>query len=217
MNVTVVLVDDHTIVRDGLRALLDKDDAMEVVGEAADGRSAVRLARDLSPDIVIMDVAMSDLNGIEATRQIVAEMPRVKVLALSMYSDRVFVSEMLKAGASGYLLKDCAFDELTHAIGTVMAHRIYLSPGISDVVVADYLERLSKDGDSVSSVLSSREREVLQLLAEGKTTKDIAGKLHVSSKTIDTHRQQIMAKLGVHSIAELTKYAISQGLSALDI
>ena len=215
MSVSVVLVDDHTIVRDGLRALLDKNPTMVVVGEAADGRSAVRLAKDMSPDVVIMDVAMSDLNGIEATRQIMAEAPRVKVLALSMYSDRVFVSEMLKAGASGYLLKDCAFDELAHAIETVMAGRIYLSPGISDVVVADYLERLEHDGESASSLLTPREREVLQLLAEGKSTKQIAARLQVSSKTIDTHRQQLMAKLGVHSIAELTKYAISQGLSAL--
>lgn len=215
MRIKVLLVDDHKIVVDGLRALLGKTPDIEVVGEAVDGRAAVRLVRELSPEVVIMDVGMPDLNGIEATRQILSDSAAVKIVALSMHSDRRFVVEMLKAGASGYLLKDCAFDELVRAIRAVVLQQIYLSPMITDVVVKDYLNNL-KEMPSAFSILTTREREVLQLLAEGKSTKNIASILHVSVKTVETHRQQIMKKLKRYSVAELTKFAIQEGLVSLE-
>jgi DNA-binding NarL/FixJ family response regulator len=216
MNVRILLVDDHKITRQGLRSLLEKEDDMKVIEEAEDGRTAVRLVRELKPDLVIMDVSMPDMNGMEATRQIIAESPAVKVVALSMHSDTLFATEMLKSGASGYLLKDCAFEELTRAIRSVMDGKTYLSPTISSVVVEDYLHRLSKTDFSNADVLTNREREVLQLLAEGKSTKQIALKLHISVKTVETHRRQIMEKLDIHSVAELTKYAIRKGFTSLE-
>jgi DNA-binding NarL/FixJ family response regulator len=211
----VLLADDHKIVRDGLRNLLEKHADIMVAGEAEDGREALQLARKLSPDVIIMDIAMPDLNGIEATRQIVAEFPGIKVVALSMHSDKRFVSEMLKAGASAYLLKDCAFEELITAIRTIMKGKIYLSPGIAGVVIEDYIRKDSKAESTVFSLLSDREREVLQLMAEGKTTKEVAAHLNLSIKTVETHRTNIMTKLNIHSIAELTKYAIREGLTSL--
>jgi DNA-binding NarL/FixJ family response regulator len=159
---------------------------------------------------------MPDLNGIEATRQILANNPEVKVIALSMHSAKRFVVEMLKAGSSGYLLKDCAFEELALAIRTVIANKVYVSPGITDMMIKDYVYNLSKTEFSVTSILTSREREVLQLLAEGKTTKQIALSLNVSVKTIETYRQQLMHKLNLHSVAELTKYAIREGITSLE-
>ena len=215
MSIGVFLVDDHKFIRDGLRTLLEKNPAIKVVGEAEDGRSAVRLADKLKPDIVILDVAMPDLNGIEAARQIIADNPDVKVIALSMHSDRRFVAEMLKAGASAYLSKDYVFDELESVIRTVMADKIYLSPDISGVVVENYVRQTAKPESSAFSVLSDREREVLQLLAEGKTAKEIAEKLNVSIKTVETHRTNIMNKLDIHRLAELTKYAVREGLTSL--
>ena len=215
MGVKVLLADDHKIVRDGLRTLLEKNAEVKVVGEAEDGRTAVQLAKKLSPDIVIMDVAMPDLNGIEATRQVVAEHPGVKVIAVSMHSDKRFVAEMLKAGASAYLSKDYAFDELEKVIRTVMANKVYLSPDISGVVVESYVRHTPKPESTAFSLLSDREREVLQLVAEGKTAKEIAEHLHVSIKTIETHRTNIMTKLNIHRVAELTKYAIREGLTTL--
>jgi two-component system, NarL family, response regulator NreC len=211
----VLLADDHKIVRDGLRTLLEKHADIMVAGEAEDGREALQLARKLSPDVVVMDIAMPDLNGIEATRQILSEYPGIKIVALSMHSDKRFVSEMLKAGASAYLLKDCAFEELITAIRTVMKGKIYLSPGIAGVVLEDYIRTDRSSGLSVFSQLSDREREVLQLMAEGKTTKEVAAHLNVSIKTVETHRTNIMTKLDIHSIAELTKYAIREGLTTL--
>jgi DNA-binding NarL/FixJ family response regulator len=216
MSIRILLADDHRITRQGLRSLLDNQSDMEVVAEAEEGRTAVRLAKELSPDVVIMDVSMPDLNGIEATRQILDRSPGTKVVALSMHSDTLFVSEMLKSGASGYMLKDCAFEELERAIRTVVAGKTYLSPSISGVVVDDYLHRLSKGNLAGDDVLTNREKEVLQLLAEGKSTKQIALKLHVSVKTIETHRRQIMEKLDLHSVAELTKYAIRKGYTSLE-
>jgi len=215
MGVKVLLADDHKIVRDGLRTLLEKNAEVKVVGEAEDGRTAVQLAKKLSPDIVIMDVAMPDLNGIEATRQVVAEHPGVKVIAVSMHSDKRFVAEMLKAGASAYLSKDYAFDELEKVIRTVMANKVYLSPDISGVVVESYVRHTPKPESTAFSLLSDREREVLQLVAEGKTAKEIAEHLHVSIKTVETHRTNIMTKLNIHRVAELTKYAIREGLTTL--
>ncbi len=215
MAIKVLIADDHQIVRQGLRTLLEREPDLEVVAEAENGRSTVRLVRERHPEVVIMDVAMPDLNGIEATRQIISEMPKVKVIALSMYADRRFVSNMLKAGASGYLLKDCASEELVRAIRVVLAHKTFLSPGVADIVVKDYVQTPLGPEASVFNILSNREREVLQLMAEGKSTNQIAELLHVSVKTVETHRQQMMQKLKMHSVAELTKYAIREGLTTL--
>ncbi len=217
MNIRIIIADDHQIVRQGLSTLLAKEPDMEVVAEAENGRKAVQLTKEMSPHVVIMDVNMPDLNGIEATRQILHANPGVRVIALSMHTDRRFVVNMLKAGASGYLLKDCAFEELAQAIRLVMANKTYLSPGVSDIVIKDYVQGLSAPGSSAFSVLTAREREVLQLMAEGKSTSQIAEHLHISVKTVETHRQQVMHKLGIHSIAELTKYAIREGLTSLDV
>ncbi|MCP4716075.1 MAG: response regulator transcription factor [Deltaproteobacteria bacterium] len=216
MGIEILLADDHKIIREGLRSLIESESGMKVVGEADNGRTAVQLALQRVPDIVIMDVSMSELNGIEATRQIIADMPAIKIIALSMHADKRFVSNMLKAGASGYMLKDCAFDELSQAIKTVLDNRTFLSPGITTVVIEDYINHLSSDASPVPTVLTAREREVLQLIAEGGSTKEIAFGLNVSVKTIETHRRQIMDKLHIHSIAELTKYALREGLTSLD-
>jgi len=215
-NVKILLADDHKIVRDGLRTLIDSEPGMEVVAEAEDGRSAVRLSQDLLPDVIIMDIAMPDMNGIDATRVIIRENPRVKVIALSMYSDRRFVSGMLEAGASGYLLKDCAFEELVRAIRSVVSHQTYLSPKIAGIVVNRYIGKSPRTESSVFTNLTQREREVLQVLSEGMTTKEIAFHLNVSVKTVETHRRNIMEKLNIHSISELVKYAIREGLTSLE-
>ncbi len=217
MSIRILLADDHKIVRDGLRALLKNQSGMEVIAEAGDGRSTVQMVQELLPNVVIMDIAMPDMNGIEATRQITATAPNVKIVALSMHSDKRFVAEMLKAGASGYLLKDCAFEELDNAIRAVIANRIYLSPKLADIIIKDYTRLFPKTEFSVFSILTFREREVLQLLAEGKTTKEISSSLNISAKTVETYRKQLMDKLDIHSIAELTKYAVREGLTSLDI
>ncbi len=217
MKLRVVLADDHQVIREGLRTLIEEQSDMEVVAEAANGREAIRLCGEMKPQVVVMDVAMPDLNGIEATRQIMAECPTTKVLALSMHADKHYAAGMLGAGAAGYVLKDCAFEELADAIRRVATGGSYLSPEIEGVVLRDYVERLSGEGGpSAFSVLTDREREVLQLVAEGHTTKQIADRLHVSVKTIESHRQNIMDKLEIRSIAELTKYAIREGLTSLD-
>ncbi len=216
MKTRIIIADDHMIVRQGLATLLAKEPDMEVVAEAENGREVVQLVKDLRPDVVIMDVNMPDLNGIEATRQVLAAFPETKIIALSMHADRRFVVNMLKAGSSGYLLKDCAFEELAAAIRLVMANKTYLSPGVSNVVIQDYVQGMSAPRSSAFTMLTPREREVLQLMAEGKPTGQIAEQLHISVKTVETHRQQIMHKLGIHSIAELTKYAIREGLTSLE-
>jgi len=213
MSTKVLIADDHQIVREGLRTMLEKEHDIKVVGEAEDGRMTLRLAWELVPDVIIMDVAMPDLNGIEATRQIIAELPTVKIIALSMHDDRRFVLNMLKAGAAGYMLKDCAFKDLAKAIRVVMANKTYLSHEIADIVVKDYLANSSPGESSVFQLLSPREREVLQLIAEGKTSGQIADNLHISVKTVESHRQQIMIKLKIKTVAELTKYAIREGLT----
>jgi two-component system, NarL family, response regulator NreC len=215
MSIRILLADDHGIVREGLKALIEKEQGMEVVGEAAEGRSAVRLAAKLKPAVVLIDVSMPDLNGIDAARQILAADPGIKVLALSMHRDKRYVGEMLKAGAAGYLLKDMAFEEVTRAIRAVVEGQIYLSRGIVGVVVEDYVHCLAS-APAEDTGLTPREREILQLIAEGRSTKEVAGALHVSVKTIETHRRQIMEKLDVHSVAELTKYAIRHGLTSLE-
>jgi DNA-binding NarL/FixJ family response regulator len=216
MTIRIVIADDHRIIREGLCSLLSAEPDLEVAGQAENGRKAVRLARDLSPEMVLLDVSMPDLNGIEAAGQIAVECPRVKVIALSMHKDEHFVAGMLLAGAAGYLLKDCCFDELVGAIRSVMRGGLYLSPGITPLVVKRYIAHLMEKGDLLRRPLSSREREVLQLVAEGKTTKDIATVLYVSEKTVETHRRQIMRKLRLNTIADLTKYAVRIGATSLE-
>jgi DNA-binding NarL/FixJ family response regulator len=216
MTTGIILADDHRILRDGLRAIIEKQPDMEVLGEAENGRDAVELVHVKKPDIVIMDISMPDMNGIEATRRIIAACPETKVLALSMHADRRYVMEMLQAGAAGYILKDAASEELVHALNAIRDGHKYLCHKIADVVLRDYMDLASKQVKSAFSLLSPREREVLQLIAEGKSTKDIASLLRVSVKTVETYRKQMMDKLGMHSIAELTKYAIREGLITLD-
>jgi DNA-binding NarL/FixJ family response regulator len=216
----ILLADDHKIIRDGLRSLLDKVPDIEVVGEAENGRAAMAMCREVSPDIVVMDIGMKELNGIDATRQIIAECPGVRVIALSMHSDRQYVAEMLRAGASGYLVKDSAFDDLVDAVRAVSAGRIYLARDVTGVVVGDYVKHLTGTApmprEGSGRALSPREREVLQLTAEGKSTKEIAAALTLSVKTVETHRRQIMEKLGIYNLAGLIKYAMRQGLASLD-
>lgn len=216
MSIRVLIVDDHKIMREGLRSLLEREDDLEVVGEADTGRQAIQSVRDAAPDLVLMDLTMPEMNGIEATRRIIGEFPEVRVLALSMHSDRRFIEEALAAGAQGFLLKDCAFDELIGAIREVVADRFYLSPRIAGVVVKDYLGKRGRPEPSPTVRLTPREREVLQLVAEGKNTKEVAFALNVSVKTVETQRTQIMKKLKMSSVAELTKYAIREGLTTLD-
>ena len=212
MSIRIILADDHAIVRHGLSRSFQQEEDLEVIAQAKDGRSTVQLARELSPDVVVMDISMPDLNGIEATRQITRESPQVKVIALSMHSSRKYVTEMFKAGASGYLLKNCDFEELADAVRIVAGGKTYISPSISDVVVQDYVNG-SVEENSAFSVLTRREREVVQLLAEGKTTKQVALCLYISPKTVEVHRLNIMNKLNMDSIAKLTKYAIQEGLT----
>jgi len=216
MSVRIILADDHKIMREGLRALLAKQKEIEVIAEADSGRGVIELCSQLHPDVVVIDISMPDLNGIDAARQITRQAPDIKVIALSMHSDKKYVKEMLAAGASGYLLKDAAFEELGMAIATVLKNKTYLSPQITDTVVKDYVNENVPQNSIASTALSAREREVLQLIAEGKSTRDIAAKLYVSVKTIETHRKQIMDKLGLNSIAELTKYAIREGLTSVE-
>jgi two-component system response regulator NreC len=215
MTIQVLLADDHKIVRDGLRVLIERCHDMQVIAEAEDGRKALQLARKHKPDVVIMDISMPDLNGIDATRQILEEVPGAKVIALSMHSDKQFVDGMLRAGAVGYLLKDCAADELIQCIRIVLSGRICLSPGITGFLVNEYLHPTRDEVLAPRSELSVREREVLQMIAEGRSTKDIANSLHISIKTVETHRKNIMGKANLHSVAELTKYAIRNGLTSV--
>ena len=216
MSQRIIIADDHKIFREGLTLLLKSLKDVEVLGEAEDGRSLVEMVKKMRPDMVILDVAMPGMNGIEAANQISAIDDNIKLLALSMHSDSRFVKQMLQAGAEGYLLKDCAFDELTMAIQTINKNQIYLSPGITNLVVKDYLQNNMKENANSGNVLTSREREVLQLLAEGNSTQEIANLLNISGKTVETHRRQIMTKLDLHSIAELTKYAIREGITILE-
>jgi two-component system, NarL family, response regulator NreC len=214
-QISILLADDHTVLRSGLRNLFDQQKDMRIVGEADDGRKAVEMAKETSPNVVVMDISMPELNGVEATRQIVSEVPGAKVIALSAHTDRRFVVEALKAGAVGYLPKVAPFEELTTAIRTVASGKIYLSPRVANVVIEDYVRGGSPEQSSAFSTLSPREREVLQLIAEGFATKEVARHLHVSVKTVETHRARTMEKLKLDSVAELTKYAIREGITSL--
>ena len=213
MSIKIILADDHKIMRDGLRSLIEKQSDMTVVGEADNGRIALQLCQKLQPDIVVMDIGMPDLNGIEATSQIIGSKIATKVIALSMYSDKSFVSKMLMAGASGYLLKDCAVDELILAIKTVIENKVYISPAVAGTVIAEYKRYCPVTEELEAPTLTTREKEVLQLMAEGISTKKIASHLNVSIKTVETYRQQIMRKLNLFTVAELTKYAIREGIT----
>jgi len=222
MSIRIVVADDHPVIREGLRALIETQPNMELVGEAGDGRTAVELAETLRPDVMVLDISMPDLNGIEAARQVLARCPQVKVIALSMHRDLASISKMLEAGASAYMLKTSGFAEIAHAIELVAEGHSYLAADIAGTVVTDYVRRLA-DGQQAAgqqatgAILTDREREVLQLLAEGRSTKQIAGHLHVSVKTVITHRQHIMDKLGFGSMADLVKYAIREGITSLEI
>lgn len=215
MAISIILADDHRMMREGLRTLLERQPGTSVVAEAEDGRQAVKLCIQLRPDLVLMDISMPELNGIEATRQITRAAPKTKVVALSMQTDRRFVADMLAAGASGYLLKDSAFEELVRAVEVIGQGHTYLSPAIATTVVEDFVRRPERERGSMARVLSGREREVLQLLAEGWPTRRIAEKLAVSTKTVETHRSNIKSKLKLKSLAELTKYAVREGLTSL--
>jgi DNA-binding NarL/FixJ family response regulator len=215
MAIRVLLADDHQLLRQGMRSMLANNARFKVVGEAENGRSAVELSLQLVPDVVVMDISMPDLNGIDATRRIKQKCPGIQVLALSAHADRRFVAQMLAAGASGYLLKDCACDELCRAVSAVAKKQVYLSPAVTGDMVDVYLGRSAQSAGGGPGPLTSRQREVLQLVAEGLNTKRIAARLHVSVKTIETHRAQIMQKLDCQSVAELTKHAIRQGITSL--
>lgn len=215
MAVNIILADDHTLFREGLLTILNNELEFNVIAQADNGREVVKLARKMDVDVIVMDIAMPELNGIEATVQVLHENPNLKVVALSMHSDRHFVTGMLKAGAKGYLLKDCAGSELIKAVREVLQDRYYISEEISTSVLNDYVGKLVSE-EETQSELSSREREVLQLIAEGKATTEIAETLFISVKTVEAHRAKIKAKLKLNSIPELTKYAIREGLTSLE-
>ncbi|MGA7411240.1 MAG: response regulator transcription factor [Bryobacteraceae bacterium] len=204
----ILLADDHTIVRQGLKLILSSHGDLQVIGEAANGREVLELAEKLKPDVILMDVAMPELNGIEATRRLREVSPRTKVLVLSMHKEAVYVREILKAGARGYILKDAIDTELISAIQAVARGDGYISPAISGTLLSDYRQNITNPLD----LLSSREREVLQLIAEGKTNKEVATRLNLSVYTVDSHRGKIMEKLNLHSTGELVRFAVKQGL-----
>ena len=214
-HIRILLADDHKILRDGLKELLNQNCDMQVVAEAADGSEAVRLAREFRPDVIVMDLMMPVMNGIEATRLIAASCPATRVVALSMYSDSRFVLETLKAGALGFLLKDCAFDDLVEAVRAAAAGRVFLAPPLSKTVAEIYVNELKgvpQEHQEQEGALSPRELEVLRLLVKGNTNKEVAALLHLSSKTVANHRHNIMKKLGVKNAVELTTYAINKRL-----
>lgn len=208
----ILVADDHTLVRAGLTSLIARLPEMEVVGEAADGRQALRMVRDLLPDMVLMDIAMPGLNGLEAAERIHGIHPQTKIIILSMHASEEYVAQALKAGASGYLLKDAATSELEMALKSVAAGQFYLSPAISRQVVDNYL----RGGPTGVELLTPRQREILQLVAEGKSTRDIAETLHLSVKTVETHRAQLMERLDIHDVAGLIRYALRKGLISAD-
>jgi len=213
MAIRILIADEHRIVREAIISMLENEGDIQVIGEAEDGRTAVEMALELRPDIIIIETSLPSLNGIEATRQIIGTFPDIKIIALSGHSDNRSVYEMLRAGAMGYVPKQCAFSELISAIRNVISNKVYMSTQISGIVVEGYLNRQSDSENSPYSVLTAREREVLQLIAEGKSTKVIARELFVSVKTVEWHRSQLMKKLRMQSVAEIVKYAIREGLT----
>jgi len=218
MSIRILLADDHRILREGLRSLLAQQPDMQVAGEAASGEDALTLARRLRPDVVIMDVVLPGIDGVETTRRICSELPGTRVIGLSMHSDRRYVSQMLRAGALGYLVKDSAFEELNQAVRAVVAGKPYLSAVITGALVDDFVRQTSAPARPTASpleALTTRETEVLRLLADGKRVKEIATILAISVKTVESHRQNIMDKLEIHSTIELTRYALREGLASI--
>ena len=216
MKIKILLADDHAILRDGLSRSFEQEKDITIAGQAQDGYEAIEMAKELIPDVVIMDIGMTGLNGIETTRRIIQNCPNVKIIGLSMHSSDKYVREMFKAGATGYLLKNCSFDELIEAIKAVMEGKTYISPLISDMINKEFTSKPEVE-KSVFSILSQREREVLQLLSEGKSTKQIGQKLHLSPKTVEAHRLRMMDKLQIDNVAQLTKYAIQEGLTEVEM
>ncbi len=216
MGTTILLVDDHRVLRETLRDTLSIQEDFEVVGEAGDGRTAVNLCRELDPDIAVVDIQLPEMNGVEATRQIAAESPDTRVIALTMHVSRKHIADMFEAGVSGYVIKESAFEELASAIRTVASGKTYLSPEIAGTAMDDYIRRLTGGDGKRLSPLGPREREVLQLLAEGKSIKETARRMDLSRKTVENHRRSIMEKLGIDNLAGLVKYAIREGLASLD-
>lgn len=215
MAIKIILTDDHAMIRAGIKSLIERDTDYEVVAEATNGRETVSMVQKLKPDVVVMDISMPDLNGVEATRQIKEIDNDIRIIALSVHKEVSFVRHMLKVGADAYLVKHSEFDELAEAIRTVLQGKTYLSPSISDLVINDYLKHLPEKDAQVFTRLSSREQEVLQMLVEGKSKKEIAETLYLSVKTIDSHRQNIMHKLGIDNFSDLVRYAIREGISEL--
>ncbi len=214
-KIKILLADDHKILRHGLKKSLEGENDMIVSSEAENGRAAIKLAERFRPDLVIMDINMPDLNGMESTKQIISDNPDIKVIALSMHSDRHYVMGMLKAGASGFLLKTSSFEELSYAIRSVASGKTYLSPDITGIIVESAITSLKNDHTTLFSKLTTREREILQLITEGMKSTDIANHLNISKKTVDTHRCHLMSKLKLKTVAELTKYAIREGITSL--
>ena len=217
MTIRILIADNHTLFSQGLRSLAETQSDFEVIGEVSDGREAVAISRELQPDVVLMDVVMPGLNGLDATRQIRQEAPDTRVLALSMHVDKRYVLGMLEAGASGYLAKDAAFEEVARALRAVAAGHVYLAPNVAGLVVEDFTRRTSSPSSpSAPAALSPREREVLQLLAEGLPASRIARQLHISVKTVETHRRNILGKLELDTVADLVRYAIREGITSLE-
>jgi two-component system response regulator NreC len=215
-NIKVLVADDHTILRQGIKALLDNQAGIEVIGEAKDGREALTLIERLLPDVILMDIAMPGLNGLEATRRIKKKFPGIKVLVLTMYTNEEYVFQILNAGANGYLVKETAFQDLISAIKAVYRDEAFMSPSISKKVINRYTQRVRKANDPTCDILTTREREILQLIAEGSSSKKIAEALFISPKTVETHRTHIMDKLNIHNRTDLIKYAIRTGIVAID-
>lgn len=217
MTTKILLADDHGIIREGLRLLLDQQKDMEVIGEASNGMEAVELVKKLKPDVIVMDVSMPQLNGINAAKEIIDENPKIRILALSAHANKTFITDMLRAGVSGYILKDGMADELINAVRTIRDNQQYLSPKAATIVISEYISKNNAEhGTSLLSKLTDKERKLIQLLSENMSNKQAARLLHVSVKTIDARRRTIMEKLAITGIADLTKFAIREGITTVD-
>ncbi len=215
-KIKVLVADDHTILRQGIKALLDNQEGIEVIGEAKDGREALAIIEETLPDVVLMDIAMPGLNGLEATRRIKKKFPRMKVLVLTMYTNEEYIFQILNAGANGYLVKETAFQDLISAIKAVYKNEAFMSPSISKKVINSYIKKAQDEEEQTCEILTTREREILQLIAEGNSSKKIAELLFISPKTVETHRTHIMDKLNIHNRTGLIKYAIRKGMVDVD-